>query len=143
MPTPEGVTPAGIDLATFTVVIADDDPRVRQALSDLCDDHPHLTVVGTAADGAEAGELCRQLTPDLAVVDVVMPTGGPQAVAAILDGSPLTTVVAYTARNDRRTRQRMLASGAVEVFTKGADIDLAEALHRLAVGGGSKDALDP
>lgn len=122
-------TPAG---GVFGVIIADDDPNVRQALADLCDERAQLTVVGTAASGDEAAELCRRLKPDLAVVDVVMPSGGAVAVAAILAASPTTAVVAYTARDDRRTRDRMLASGALAVFTKGTDVDLASAFYAFA-----------
>jgi DNA-binding NarL/FixJ family response regulator len=33
----------------YTIVLADDDERVRDALSDLLDDHPRLRVVATAA----------------------------------------------------------------------------------------------
>jgi DNA-binding NarL/FixJ family response regulator len=116
----------------FAVVIADDDPRVREALTDLCNDHPCLTVVGTADNGRAAASLCQQLQPELAVVDVMMPVGGVEAVLAILAVAPTTTVAAYTARGDRRTRERILEAGAADVFTKGADLDLAGALHQLA-----------
>lgn len=116
----------------YAVVIADDDAAVRAALSELCDGHPNLRVVGTATNGVSAGALCIRYHPHLAVVDVMMPQGGVEVVATILAVSPRTVVAAYTARGDRRTRERVLASGAAAVFVKGGDLDLVGALHALA-----------
>lgn len=120
------------DSRVFTVVLADDDGRVRDALTDLLDDHPRLQVVGSAESGTAAAALCMTLHPNLAIVDVMMEAGGVEAVTAIHRVSPETLVVAYTARRDRRTHERLLAGGAAAVFIKGALIDLAGSLNDLA-----------
>jgi DNA-binding NarL/FixJ family response regulator len=119
----------------FTVVIADDDEYVRIALRELIEDHPGLVLVAAADSGITAAQLCRAHQPDLGVIDVMMPNGGVDAVLAIREVSPRTVVVAYTARSDRRTRERLLASGAAAVFAKGYEDDLAGALYRLLAGG--------
>lgn len=116
---------------TATVVIADDDARVRRALADLLGDDGRLSVVGLAGSGSAAARLCAVHQPTLAVVDVVMPDGGEAAIAAIRERSAATQVVVYTARSDRRTRERMLAAGAVAVLAKGGPADLAQALAAL------------
>lgn len=126
--------PADGQNVRYSVVLADDDARVRDALTALFDDHPLLLVVGTADSGTSAAAICGQLRPDLAVVDVIMPTGGVEAVELIHAVSPKTRVVGYTARRDRRTRERLLASGAVEVFTKGLPIDLPSAMVQVGSG---------
>jgi DNA-binding NarL/FixJ family response regulator len=126
------MTDQGASGPPFTVVLADDDQRIREALTDLFDDHPRLRVVGSADSGSLAAAICAGLRPHLAVVDVMMPTGGVEAIEAIHRVSPSTIVVAYTARRDRRTRERLLAVGAAAVFTKGGLLDLAAALHQLA-----------
>ena len=113
------------------VVIADDNPDVRDALSTLIGDPPLLTVVGVAETGHGAAELCAEHHPELAVVDVAMPSGGAVAVRAIHAVNPATIVAAYTAHADRRTRARLLEAGAARVFAKGSPVDLAEELHRL------------
>jgi len=118
----------------YAVVIADDDPLVREALSELIDDYPGLHTVGAVENGLLAAELCARLRPKLAVVDVNMPVGGADAVVAIHEVSPETAVVAFTAHADRRTRSRLLESGAVEVFVKGREGVLADGLHRIASG---------
>jgi DNA-binding NarL/FixJ family response regulator len=55
------------------VLIADDQALVRGAFAVLVDSDPGMTVVGTAADGAEAVELARREHPDVVLMDVRMP----------------------------------------------------------------------
>ncbi len=115
----------------FEVVIADDDPSVLVAFRQLLDDHPGLRVVGSAESGHDAAELCARHRPHLALLDVMMPGGGVEGVAAVRTASPDTRVAFYTAQSDRRTRARLHAAGALAVFAKGAVADLAGELHRL------------
>lgn len=127
-----------------TVVVADDDANVRDALAGLLDDHPCLQVVGLAGTGRMAAELCGLHQPSLAVVDVMMPDGGEFAIRAILEVSPFTIVSMFTARSDRLTRDRMLAAGAAASFTKGGASDLANELAGLWASwrGPGSDAAD-
>lgn len=127
----ESAAPTGGPAAPFAVVIADDDAQVRDALAGLIEDHEGLHLVGSADNGDAAAALCSDLHPDVAVVDVMMPSGGATAIVAIKRASPETLVVAYTAMGDRRTRERLLASGATCVFVKGGSIELAETLHQM------------
>ncbi|MGB4669736.1 MAG: response regulator, partial [Bacillota bacterium] len=57
----------------YSVVIVDDDPLVRRALSGMLAMHPQLEVVGLAANGREAVKLVESLKPDLVLVDIHMP----------------------------------------------------------------------
>ena len=130
----------------FTVIVADDDDRVVEALTNLIDDHPSLQVIGSAHSGSEAAAVCAALRPKIAVIDVVMPGGGVEAVEAIHQTSPSTIVVAYTARRDRLTRERLLAVGAAAVFHKGLTLELAASLYdvaRRSWNGGSRTAGTP
>jgi len=115
----------------FSVVLADDDDKVRAALAGLIEDHASFALVGAVADGLAAADLCRSTTPDLVLVDVMMPTGGSDAAVAIHAVSPSTVVCAYTARGDRRTRDQLLAGGIEAVFVKGRSEDLAGRLFDL------------
>lgn len=123
-----------IGLRVFNVVIADDDDMIRGALFGLLDDHPGLTVVGTATNGRDAAALCSEHAAHLVVLDVRMPFGGVDAVAAVRAASPDTVIAFYTVQSDRRTRQRLIEAGAAQVFAKGAPIDLASELHALVAG---------
>lgn len=115
----------------FSVIVADDDDNVRSALASLLDEHDGLNLVGLSDSGSGAANLCADVHPELAVVDVMMPTGGCEAVTAIHQVSPDTVVVAYTARGDRRTRQQLMACGMSQVFVKGGGDDLCTALYDL------------
>jgi len=55
------------------IIVADDHHVVRTGFAALLDTQPDFTVVGTACDGAEAVRICREFSPDVALMDVRMP----------------------------------------------------------------------
>ena len=55
------------------IVVADDHQVVRTGFAALLDTQPDFAVAGTACDGAEAVRVCRELRPDVVLMDVRMP----------------------------------------------------------------------
>lgn len=58
---------------TYRVVIADDHPMARLAIRSLLSDDSAFELIGEAADGEEAYQLCGKLQPDLVLLDINMP----------------------------------------------------------------------
>jgi DNA-binding NarL/FixJ family response regulator len=103
------------------VLIADDDPLARAVIEAMIHRDEELELVGSAGDPGTAVELAREHKPDVAVLDWVMPDGGgPQAARDILQDSPETKIVAFTASDSIQAEVDMLRAGAGSVLVKGA-----------------------
>jgi signal transduction histidine kinase len=106
------------------VLIAEDEPAVREAIVDLVSSDPSMDVIGTAGDADEAIAVARVERPDVALIDVKMPAGGgPRATREIRRESPQTQVVALSAYEDRRTVLEMLRAGVVGYIVKGTSAE--------------------
>jgi DNA-binding LytR/AlgR family response regulator len=79
------------------VLLVDDEPLALERLKVGFAEIEGTEVVGTAADGEEAGERIRALTPDLVVLDVQMPGVDGMTLAAALTGEDKPEVVFVTA----------------------------------------------
>ncbi|WP_312642378.1 response regulator [Hydrogenoanaerobacterium sp.] len=83
------------------VVIADDEPITRMDLKEILEAE-HYQVVGEAADGFDAVEICKQLHPDLVLMDIKMPLLDGLSAAHIIFCEDLAdTVILLTAYSER------------------------------------------
>jgi DNA-binding NarL/FixJ family response regulator len=82
---------------TTRILIADDQALVRGGLRMILDAQPDLEVVGEAADGREALQRARELSPDLVLMDIRMPElDGLEATRRLLDREPSPKVLVLT-----------------------------------------------
>jgi EAL domain-containing protein (putative c-di-GMP-specific phosphodiesterase class I)/CheY-like chemotaxis protein len=101
------------------VLIADDDPFVARLVRRVLGDAPDFEVLAVVEDAPAAMASGRRLAPELALVDVRMPGGGPAAARGIREGSPSTRIVALSGDDNPATVREMLAAGAVGYLVKG------------------------
>jgi EAL domain-containing protein (putative c-di-GMP-specific phosphodiesterase class I)/FixJ family two-component response regulator len=102
----------------ITTVIADDEPLVRELLLELLAVDGRIKVVGVARNGDEALAIVARIQPDVALVDVKMPGGGPGLVRAVAGCSPATRVVALSGSEDDAVALEMLDAGAASYVVK-------------------------
>jgi PAS domain S-box-containing protein len=121
---------------SVTVLVADDDAAVRQALADLISDEPGMRLVAVATNADEAIRLAAEHQPMVALLDVRMPGGGgPRAAQGIGVTSPQTRILALSAHEEKESVYEMLSVGASGYLVKGSsDKELVDAVFRTARG---------
>ncbi|WP_241796223.1 response regulator transcription factor [Microbacterium sp. C5A9] len=95
------------------VVIVDDDPLVRSALSHFVSRDPEITVVAEAESGLEGIDTVERERPDVVMMDVQMPEmNGIEATAVISERWPDVKILAVTTLDGSDTVLPMLSAGA-------------------------------
>ncbi|MGA4729882.1 response regulator [Micromonospora taraxaci] len=123
--------------ATVRVVLADDQPAVRAGLALILDGSPGVEVVGEAADGEEAVRLCRELRPDVAVLDVRMPRRDGISATREIVTDALADVLVLTTFDLDEYVFGALRAGAAGFLLKDTDADgLVDAVRTVARGDG-------
>jgi NarL family two-component system response regulator LiaR len=101
------------------VLIVDDHSVVRQGLRMFLKLDAELEVVGEAANGAEAIQMARALTPDVVLMDLLMPgTDGIAATQRIRAEVPNTEVLALTSVLDDASVVGAVQAGAIGYLLK-------------------------
>ncbi|WP_400994842.1 response regulator [Agromyces sp. GXQ0307] len=120
----------------ITLVVADDQALVRSGLSSILSKDPAFSVVGEAADGAEAVELARSHRPDIVLMDLRMPNvDGLEATRRILQGDDPPRVVVLTTFDTDDNVYAALRAGASGFLLKDTSPEhLADALRRVMDG---------
>lgn len=96
-----------------TILIADDNPRLRALIRRILAPDPELHVIGEAGDGAEAVQLSREHRPAIVLMDFVMPqVSGLEAMQQIKAERPETKVIIMTVHTEEAYREAAEAGGA-------------------------------
>jgi DNA-binding NarL/FixJ family response regulator len=103
------------------LLIVDDHDLMRETTRRMLEGEPDLEVVGEAVNGRHASELCRQLRPDLVLMDVRMPEmDGLTATRAIKEEIPAISVLLVTAYESEDYRREAASAGAAGYILKDA-----------------------
>ena len=104
-----------------TAAVLDDEPLTRMDLRDMLTEQG-IDVVGEAADGFDAVELCREKHPDVVLMDVKMPVfDGLTASETILTENLADCVVLLTAFSDGGIVERAGQAGVTGYLVKPID----------------------
>lgn len=104
-----------------TVLIIDDAKFMRMMLSDIVEDMG-MTVIGQAADGQEGIDAFNELSPDLTLLDITMPTmDGLDALKMIMTAKSDASVVMITALGQKDQVLASIKAGARDFIIKPFD----------------------
>jgi DNA-binding NarL/FixJ family response regulator len=108
----------------ISLLIADDHPLVRNALSQLLGGVDDIDVVAAASNGREAVEATLTTSPDVVLMDLEMPElDGIRAIEALQRAGSQANVVVLTTFSDRDRILGALDAGALGYLLKDAEPD--------------------
>jgi DNA-binding NarL/FixJ family response regulator len=106
------------------ILLVDDNPEYRFLLKQFIERGTTFVVVAEAPDGEEAVRLALDLTPDVVVMDVMMPImGGVEATREIKARNRRIRVIALTNSTDPSHAEDMWAAGVDGYFVKTDSVD--------------------
>ena len=121
---------------SIRVLVADDHVLVRDALVAFLDTQQDLEVVAAVDNGVDAVARCRQMEPDVALLDVVMPQlNGIEATAQIGEHCPTVRVIIVSMYSDIEYVFRAVRAGARGYVAKtSGTAELVRAIGSVASG---------
>ena len=130
------------DARTIRVLIVDDHRMIRSGLRGFLEGEPGISVVGEAENGEDALARVPELTPDVVLMDLMMPgIGGIAAIGALRQAHPAIKIMALTSFADDEQVFPALEAGANGYLLK--DIDPDELVAAIRAVHAGESPLDP
>lgn len=127
---------------SHTILIADDNPSIRQGLCELFQREEEFEVCGDAENGKEAVEKAQELHPDLILLDLSMPVmNGLEAARVLSRIMPRVPLIMYSAFSDPFTEKAASSAGVSAMVSKSEDISVLLGKARNAFAKSSKPPL--
>ena len=119
-----------------TILLADDHQVVRMGLAAIIATEGDMRLVGEASDGNEAVALARKLSPDVVLMDLMMPLkNGAEATAEILAENPAAKILVLTTFGESSEVVHAITAGAAGALIKDTPrTELVAAIRKVAAG---------
>ena len=106
-------------MENYRILIADDHPHARLAITEMLDGDSLFSIVGQATNGKEAIEFCEELLPDILLIDINMPIlNGLEATKIIKGKFPHIKVIILSVSDHIEDLFTAIQYGAQRVFTE-------------------------
>ena len=122
------------------VIVVDDHPLYRSGVVSTLKEFVDIQIVGEGASSSDAQTLVRDLSPDVALLDISMPGNGLRAAKEIssqTENKKISKIIMLTASEDEREVLAALEAGAVAYALKGIGGSDLVAIIRTVFAGGS------
>jgi DNA-binding NarL/FixJ family response regulator len=119
------------------VLVVDDHPMVRTALTEVLSEEDGVSVVGECEDGSLVVQAVARLRPDVVLMDYSMPVMNGLAATEALRAADLEPLVVMLTAEGAIERPAVAAAGADALLSKSARTDvLVHCLRTVVVGCG-------
>ena len=108
-------------MSPIKILVADDHPMIRTAISSVVEHESNLSIVASAMNGHEAVKLFDQHMPDITLMDLNMPImDGMEAIQTIRSKYPQAKIIILTNFDSDEDIERGLGAGAMGYLLKDA-----------------------
>jgi DNA-binding NarL/FixJ family response regulator len=123
-------------MQSLRILVVDDHEIVRRGVCSLLETHPGWIICGHAGDGQEAIDKTLELTPDIVIMDISMPTmNGLEATRVLRATRPQSVVIVLSQHDSKEMMREAVAAGARAYVRKSSVArDLVDTIERLARG---------
>ena len=121
----------------YSIVLVDDHKIMRDGISAILQRGGEFVVLGEAENGVDGVRICKELRPDVVLMDIGLPgLNGIEATTELLRHVPGSKVVMLSMYDDEHSVISAIRAGArAFVLKKASDHDLLDALRTVAKGG--------
>lgn len=119
-----------------TIYVIEDQNILRELVGRLVEGMADCQLIGSSGDGLEGLNACKELAPDLVIVDIMVPSlNGLEIIRQLKKAIPSVKVLVFSAYSNRERVQAAMKSGVNGIVHKNASIDeLEKGIQRVISG---------
>ncbi|MGB0743309.1 MAG: response regulator [Opitutales bacterium] len=144
------------------VIVIEDQTILRDLICQLLEGYTDMVIIASSGDGAKGYELCLEHSPDLVILDIMLPNlNGSEVLRRLKAKNPRANILIFSAVSSNSMVNRLLKSGVTGYIEKDAGLDelekaislvsegrsyfsprVVEAMRELMASGGQEDSLE-